>query len=267
MKSLLLLPALLLLATPAHAVLRVPAPPERGQHVLDAADLITPDATAEIEGIAQRLLSRERTQLFVVAIDSLAEYGAARMSIEDYAALLFKQWGIGVSEAGSLDESRGILVLVSRLDRKARIELGPGWGHSKDSECLSIMENQLVPAFKRGNHSLGLILGAAALDGMASGMAPPPAPITVEQVLLLAGCCVLGFFSLLSLVRHGTSGWAWVFWAAVFGLLWTILRILITPRNSRRSGWGHSSHGSSRSSWSSGSSSSSRGGGGATGSW
>jgi len=92
------------------------------------------------------------------------------------------------------------------------------------------MENQLVPAFKRGNHSLGLILGAAALDGMA-------------------------------------SGWAWVFWAAVFGLLWTILRILITPRNSRRSGWGHSSHGSRRSSWSSGSSSSSRGGGGATGSW
>lgn len=58
----------------------------------------------------------------------MAQYGGARMDIEDFASTLFKEWGIGTSTGTSLEESMGVLLLFSRLDRKSRIEMGPGWG-------------------------------------------------------------------------------------------------------------------------------------------
>jgi len=264
-KHLLLLCALLLLATPAQAALRVPAQPDSGQHVVDPADLITPEDEAEIQQIAARLLAQERVRLVVVTIDSMAQYGGARMSIEDYADRLFDTWNIG-----ALDESLGILVLVSRLDRKARIELGAGWGYSKDSEARTIMELRLVPAFKRGNYSSGLVNGTRALDRMARSLPPPREPLTQEKMMLFGGGGALGLFSLVSLIRSGTSGWAYSFWGTVFSILWAILKVLLTPSRRRRNRWGYSSYGSSSgSSWSSGGSSRSSGGrgGGATGSW
>lgn len=269
MKHLLLLSALLLLAAPAHAALRVPAPPDSGQHVVDPADLITAEDEAEIQQIAAKLLEQERVQLVVVTIDSMAEYGGARMNIEDYADRLFDTWSVGVREAGSLDESLGILVLVSRLDRKARIELGPGWGYSKDSEARSIMENRLVPAFKRGNYSSGLISGTRALDRMARSLPPPREPLTQEKMMLFGGGGAVGLLSIVSLIRSGTSGLAYSLWSTFFSILWAILKFLLTPSYSRRNRWGSRSYGSSSSSsWSSGRSSSSGGrGGGATGSW
>ena len=272
MKHLLLLSALLLLATPAQAALRVPAQPDSGQHVVDPADLITPEDEAEIQQIAARLLAQERVRLVVVTIDSMAQYGGARMNIEDYADRLFDTWNIGAREAGSLDESLGILVLVSRLDRKARIELGAGWGYSKDSEARTIMELRLVPAFKRGNYSSGLVNGTRALDRMARSLPPPREPLTQEKMMLFGGGGALGLFSLVSLIRSGTSGWAYSFWGTVFSILWAILKVLLTPSYSRRDRWGSRSYGSSSSrssSWSSGGGSRSSGGrgGGATGSW
>ncbi|HEX8705147.1 MAG TPA: TPM domain-containing protein [Myxococcaceae bacterium] len=265
MKSLLLLPALLLLAAPAHAALRFPAPPGSGEHVVDAAELIDSDDEAEIQQIAAKLLEQERVQLVVVTIDSMAEYGGARMNIEDYADRLFEAWGIGNAEAETSDESQGILLLVSRLDRKARIELGPAWGYSKDSEAWRIMDKHLVPAFKRGNYSSGLVYGASALDRMVRGLNPPRAPLSQEQMMLYAGGAVLGFFTIVSLIRSGTSGWAWAFWGIIFSILGFILSVLATP-NRRRSRWGSSY--SSGSSWSSGGGGRSSGrGGGATGSW
>jgi uncharacterized protein len=265
-KFLLLLPALLLLlATPAHAVLRFPPPPDPGQHVVDPADLITPDDEAEIEQIAQKLLEQERTQLVVVAIDSMAQYGGARMNIEDYAARLFQQWGIGFAEASSPEESQGILLLVSRLDRKARIELGGGWGYERDSECWRLMQDHLVPAFKKGNYSSGLVFGASALNRMARGLSAPRPPLAQEQLLLYGSFGALGLFTLVSLVRSGSSGWAWIFWGVVFSILWTILKLMLTPSHNRRRGY--SSYGSSYGSSYRSSGSSSSSGGGATGSW
>jgi uncharacterized protein len=235
---------------------------------VDAADLISSSDEAEIQEIARKLLDQERVQLVVVAIDSMAQYGGARMNIEDYADRLFREWSIGSAEAGLFDDSRGILLLVSRLDRKARIELGPGWGYSKDSESRNIMNNYLVPAFKRGNYSSGLVRGASALDRMVRGLNPPRVPPSEEQMMLYGGGGVLGLFTIVSLIRSGTSGWAWSFWGIVFNILGFVLKALFTPSHSRRNRWGYrSSYGSSRSSWSSSSSRSSGRGGGATGSW
>jgi uncharacterized protein len=147
------------------------------------------------------------------------------------------------------------------------------------------MNEHLVPAFKRERHSSGLAFGAAALDRMARGQAPPRPPIPQEELLGLAGGGLLLLWTIVSLMRSGSAGWAWAFWRIVFGILWEVLKLAFailgffasnnTSRYRRRR-YG-SSWGSSSSSWSSGSSSwgggssrgstSSGGGGGATGSW
>jgi uncharacterized protein len=288
-KSLLLLPALLLLAIPAHAALRLPSQPSNNQHVVDLADLITPDDEAQIQDVAQRLWSEEKVYLVVATIDSMAQYGGARMSIEDFADSLYAHWALGDPPSRGTDESRHILLLVSRLDRKARIHMGGGWGYSKDPESWELMNKHLVPAFKRDRYSSGLAYGAAALDRMVRGLSPPRPPLTEQDYALYGGGGALLLFTVVSMVRSGTSGWAWSFWSTVFSILWAILKALLTPSHRRRrSRWGYSSDdyydssyssrsssswsssSSSSSSWSSGSSSSSSSssrGGGATGSW
>lgn len=269
MKTLALLAALLL-AMPAHAALHLPPAPPTGQYVVDLASVIRPEDAQEIQATAERLWTEQEIPLFVVTIDTMARYGGARMSIEDFASQLFREWSIGVSGAMSPEDSKGVLLLVSKLDRKARIEMGPGWGQEKDTTSWRIMQDHLVPAFKKERHSSGLVLGASALDLMVRGQELPRAPLSQERMLGYAGGGALGLFTLISLLRSGTQGYAWSFWSTVFSVLWSILSALLSPRrHHHHHGWGHSHSSSSWSSSSSGSSgggSSSRGGG-ATGSW
>ncbi len=285
MKSLALLAALLL-ALPAHAALHLPTLPGDGQHVVDLAGLVTAEDAAEIQAIGQRLWAEQQMQLIVVSIDSMAEYGGARMSIEDFADALYRDWGVGgFSNQGSA-ENMGILLLLSRVDRKARIKLGAGWGISKDTESWDIMQTHLVPAFKREDYSMGLASGASALDSMARGLPIPSAPLSQEQKLGLGGGGVLLLWTIVSLILSGSQGYAWAFWSVVFGLIWTFLKLAFSVlsffvtsggrhHHHHHHGWG-SSHDSSSSwggssSWSGGGDSSgggsSGGGGGATGSW
>ena len=267
MKTLVLLAALVL-SLPAGAALRFPPAPPSGQYVVDLAQLISASDRQEIQATAERLWADQQTQLVVVTIDSMAQYGGARMNIEDFAYQLFHNWGIGSATAASAGENMGMLLLVSRLDRKARIELGPGWGQEKDSACWSLMQDHLVPAFKKENHSSGLAFGASALDRMARGESLPRAPLTSERMVGYAGGGALGLFTLISLLRSGTRGYAWSFWGVVFSVLWAILSALLKPRHRHHHhhGWGSSHSHSSRSSWGGGGGGSSRGGG-ATGSW
>ena len=62
--------------------------------------------------------------IIIVTIESMAKHGGAGMRIETFATLLFNQWQIGHAKLGDQDWNTGILLLVSKGDRKARIELG-----------------------------------------------------------------------------------------------------------------------------------------------
>ena len=61
----------------------------------------------------------------------------------------------------------GMLLLVSKGDRRARIELGAGWRHDKDVQAEQIMDEQIVPRFKQGDFSGGIEAGVESLDKLA----------------------------------------------------------------------------------------------------
>lgn len=234
----------------------IPRPGDR-EFVVDLAEMIRPEDKAKIVEIADKLLKDKATPIVVVTIDSMATHGGSGMRIETFARLLFDQWGIGHAKIDGQDWNTGILLLVSKSDRKARIELGAGWKRDHDAQASQIMDELIIPKFKTGDYSAGILSGVEGLDKMARGLELPRAPTPTWVYIALAVGAGLLIFTVVSLIRRGASGWAWLFWGAVFALLGYLLYTML--QNSRTNSGGGFSGGSFGGGYS--------GGGGATGSW
>ena len=230
-----------------------------GDHefVRDLANMIDPADEEAIRKTCDKLLSDKATPIIVVTIESMAKHGGANLRIETFATLLFDQWQIGLAKLGEHNWNTGILLLISRDDRKARIELGAGWGREKDGLCQKIMDEQIIPQFKVGQFSAGIVAGVTSLDRMGRDLELPRVPRPWTHYALFIGFIGLAVFTAVSLFRRGASGWAWIFWGAVFSVVGTILYTLLS--NSGNSGGGSYSGGSFGGGFS--------GGGGASGSW
>lgn len=219
-----------------------PPRPEPQELILDEAKLIKPQDQQQIRAISERLLSERQIPIVVVTISSLASYGASE--IEPYARALFDDWGIG-----SKDLNLGILLLVSLGNRKARIELGADYAHRKDETAWMIMQEIIIPNFKSGNYSAGILQGVQALDTMARDL-PVSAPRPWWHPWAFVGGIVLAVGVAISLIRSGNKGWGYALLAAVFLILVYIIFMAL------RGGGRGSAYGGG-----------SGGGGGATGSW
>jgi uncharacterized protein len=273
--------------------------PGARQFVLDTADMVNADDEQKIKQIADRLLTDQQAPIIVVTIKSMAQHGGAGLEIETFTRLLFDQWRIGPAELGGAESNKGMLLVVSQQDRKARIELGAGWNHQRDVMTRLIMDRVIIPRFKRGDFSGGILAGVEALDAMARDRKLPGRPPAGSQpggsrpagshFIVGMVCLALVVFTVVSLIRRGSRGWAWGMWGGLFRALGAILYHMAASRSHRRgwhsggsfnfpssTGWtrGRSSSwgGGSRSSGGGGYSGGSfgggfSGGGGASGSW
>ncbi len=230
--------------------LRYPPRPGPRDFIVDEAALIAPADKKTIRSTCDKLLTDKGVPILVVTIRSMTQYGAAGWDIQVYAQNLFNTWGIGYKKW-----NRGMLLLVSKGDRKARIELGADWKHTKDAECTQIMEELIIPSFKEGRFSEGILQGVKGLDALARDLKLPTRPRPWWHYALIVGFFALMIFTGISLYRRGASGWAWLFWGAVFAVVGFLLYQALTSR-SRGGGFSGGSFGGGFS-----------GGGGATGSW
>ncbi|MCA9013903.1 MAG: TPM domain-containing protein [Planctomycetaceae bacterium] len=232
-------------------------PPGDREFVRDLAGMLDENTTKQIKEICDKLLTDKATPIIVVTIDSMAKHGGADMRIETFATILFNQWQIGHAKLGDQDWNTGILLLVSKDDRKARIELGAGWGHREDQLCRQIMDDYIIANFKQGQFPAGILAGVEALDKMARKLELPAKPVSPWSYVIIAVFIGLAIFTVVSLIRRGSSGWAWLFWGVVFAVIGTILYQMLN--NSGSDSGGGFSGGSFGGGFS--------GGGGASGSW
>lgn len=156
----------------AAAQVRFPAGPPPGSYIVDDAGLVDPTDAVTINAWCASLHAEKQIPILVCTIPSVADYGAWNVSVDRYAELVFNNWRIG-----SADYNFGILLLISKGDRKARIELGAGWKHDYDEFAAEVMNNLIVPNFKRGRFSEGVRVGVDGLRCMATGQAIPSRPI------------------------------------------------------------------------------------------
>ena len=223
----------------------LPEKPAIDSMIVDEAGIIKKEEYDQINLLAFKLLAEEKVPLYVVTIPSLSAHEATGYTIESYAENLFNDWGIGFE-----DRNYGILLLVSVEDRKARIELGADWAHNYDTDAKHVMHQLIVPQFKAGAFSLGILDGARGLDAMARNLALPK-PTAPWWFLPLVIATVIGLILLIiNLFKTGRSGWAWALIVAI-GLF-----LLFMIKNSATSSGSGGGFGGGFS-----------GGGGATGSW
>src|SRR5512145_1109496 len=134
--------------------------PSLSGRVVDNAQLLSPEDRAALNAELKALEDKSSDQLVVVTLPSLQGY-----TIEDYGYQLGRHWGIGTAKLNN-----GVLLIVAPNERKVRIEVGRGLEPTL-TDLLSklIIENTILPAFRRGDVSGGIRAGVRDIKGVLLG--------------------------------------------------------------------------------------------------
>jgi len=152
-RRLLFLVVVILLLAPGAA--RTQPLPKLTAPVNDLAGVVDAASAGEIDTRSRALLAASGDTVVVATVETIAPYG----SIEEYAARLFEQSGIGDRE-----RDRGVLVLLAVSERRIRIEVGYGLEEFvTDGFAGEVIREQMLPAFRSGEYGPGLLAGVTAL--------------------------------------------------------------------------------------------------------
>jgi uncharacterized protein len=115
--------------------------------VNDFAKLFSNDFRSRLELQLGDLKAKTTVEFAVVTVNNLEG-----LTLEEYANDLFKAWGIGQK-----DKDNGLLLLISKNDKKIRFETGYGLeGALPDGRLGEIIRTQISPEFKNGNYEVGV---------------------------------------------------------------------------------------------------------------
>lgn len=151
----------IVLSTLVVSAQNFPAQPNPPRLVNDFAGVLSANEAASLE---QKLVAYDdstSTQIAIVIIESLegAEVGS-------YAAELGEKWGIGTKQ-----NHNGVLLLMSKNDRKVTIRTGYGVEEKLGAIITDrIIKNTLVPNFKQGNFYGGFNDATDEIMARLSGM-------------------------------------------------------------------------------------------------
>lgn len=154
--------ALALIFLVSQPVLALEVPPLKGR-VNDYAGLLAPATVSQLEELLQNFEAAESTQIVLLTVPSLEDD-----SLEDFSLRVVETWQPGQNK---LDN--GALLLISKNDRKIRIEVGYGLeGRLTDLVSGRIIREIITPRFKAGNFDQGVIDGLAAMMAAVQGEFP-----------------------------------------------------------------------------------------------
>ncbi len=129
-------------------------------HVNDYAGMLSAASQRQLETVLTDFEQQESTQITLLTVPSLE--GDA---LEDFSIRVAEAWKIG--QSGS---DNGAILLISKKDRKIRIEVGYGLeGSLTDLKAGRIIRNVIAPRFKMGQFDQGILEGISAMMGTVKG--------------------------------------------------------------------------------------------------
>ncbi|KAA9340162.1 TPM domain-containing protein [Adhaeribacter soli] len=138
----------------------IPPRPNPPRLVNDLADMLRPEEEQALEQKLVNYNDTTSTQIAIVTITSLGPY-----EIASYAYRIGETWGIG-----GKGKNNGILILVSKNERKVNISTGYGLEHVvPDAYAKRIIEQIIKPAFRQNDFYGGLNSATDQLILLASG--------------------------------------------------------------------------------------------------
>lgn len=193
----------LLAATPARAAgYRVEEIPnvqltDRNRYVSNPDRILSEAAVARIDSLCGSLRRQGIAQVAVVAVDEIAGDDLFTFAID-----LFRRWGVG--RAG---DDNGVGILLVRDRREIRFVTGYGVeGVLTDALCKRIQTQLMLPRFRTGDYSGGMVAGVEAVAGALTGSGiafgeeePDDGPL---PVLYIFGAVILFFLATSLLALH-----------------------------------------------------------------
>lgn len=259
--------------------------PALTDRVVDTAGILTPDQTSALITKLKAHEDKTSNQIVVVTLKDLGGY-----DIADYGYQLGRHWKIGQKE-----KNNGVLLIVSKGDRKVRIEVGYGLeGALPDARAHDIIQSKIIPAFKQQNFYKGINQGVdsiiASIAGEYKASSSSSTSSSSTSFLIFAFLFMISILSnvfsqtmnrkngvkrlMISLTSSGVVGIvSWIILHMIyFSVVLAVIVFIVTFFFDSRKSSGFDYGGSS---WNSGGSSSggfsgfggSFGGGGASGSW
>lgn len=134
--------------------------PELSGRVVDAARLLSAADVTQIGVDLAALEAKSSDQLVVATIPDLQGY-----AIEDFGYRLGRAWRIGQGGVNN-----GVLLIVAPNERKVRIEVGRGLEPQlTDAMSALIIQNAILPAFRRGDWAGGVKAGVRDISAVLLG--------------------------------------------------------------------------------------------------
>ena len=181
------------LALPRTCLAALPLQPSGW--VNDFAGVIESGARQQLERALADLEQRTGAEVTVVTVDTVPDGDVDRAAVE-----LFESWGIGKKH-----HDNGVLILCAVRDRRVRIEVGYGLeAILPDARTGRIIDSEMLPAFRRGDLSTGLVRGARAVADIIAAnpdAAVAPAAERPSVAALVAALLILTILLIL-LARH-----------------------------------------------------------------
>jgi uncharacterized protein len=138
--------------------------PKLQARVTDLAGLLTPEEISGLEEKLKRFEASDSTQIAVLIMPSLE--GEV---LEDFAGRVAEAWRLGQK-----GRDNGILLFIAMRERQVRIEVGYGLeGNLTDARSRRIIENEIVPNFRRQQYYQGVEACTEAIIQTVRGVYQP----------------------------------------------------------------------------------------------
>ena len=231
-----------------------PAPPMLTQHVTDLTGTLQAAQVAELEATLAALEKRKGSQLAILMVPSTGD-----TPLETYSLAVVEK-----NKLGRVKVDDGLLLLVAKDDRKARIEVGYGLeGVVTDAISSRVIREYLAPRFRENDYFGGLRDASGVMVKLVDGE-PLPAPLAEEPSGQRRGGSSLSFAVFVGLFigmfaggtrlkpvllrRVGAggiaAGLAWLlFSAGLAAIVSFVVAFLVSAAGGGRFGSGGGSHG------------------------
>ncbi len=166
-------------------------------YVNDYARMISPPAKSKIEETLRAFEQSDSTQIVILTIPSLEGE-----NIEEFGIKVGETWKIGQK-----GKDNGILFIVSKQERKTRIEVGYGLeGKLTDLTAGRIVDRIINPRFKQGDFDGGFIAGVSSLiDATRGEFRAERRPARPGQRSISPFLSIFLFFAIFTLIMGSVS--------------------------------------------------------------
>ena len=166
-------------------------------YVNDYAGMISPSAKSKLEDGLRAFEQSDSTQIVILTIPSLQGE-----NLEEFGIRVAEAWKIGQK-----GKDNGAILIVSKQDRKIRIEVGYGLeGRLTDLAAGRIIDLVIKPRFQQGDFDGGFIAGVSSMIGATRGeFRAERRPIQQRQRGVPPFLTILLFFGIFTLILGSLS--------------------------------------------------------------